>query len=52
MAGERHLRLAAHGYDPEVDIDLADSFCSRWASDKPALHRFMADYFAARREDG
>lgn len=52
MAGERHQRLAAHGYDPFVDIALAESGCWRWASDKPALHRFMADYFAMRREDG
>ena len=52
MAGQRHHRLAGHGYDPDADIALADSGCWRWASDKPGLHRFLGEYFAERREDG
>lgn len=52
MGGTRHRRLAEHDYDPHRDIELSDSGCWRWTSDKPGLHRFLADYFAARREDG
>jgi hypothetical protein len=49
---ERYHELAACGFDPEQDIELDSSGCWRWSSDKPAMHRFVRDYFASRKEDG
>lgn len=51
-AHARHALLAAHDYDPARDIACDDNGAWRWASDKPAMHRALADYFALRREDG
>lgn len=51
-AGRRHLDLAAHAFDPERDLAPHPSGAWRWGSDKPALHRLLHEYFAARREDG
>jgi hypothetical protein len=48
----RQAILRRFAFDPNVDIGLADSGCLRWASDKPALHQAVADFFARRREDG
>jgi hypothetical protein len=49
---ERHQRLAAFGFDPEVDLAREDNGCWRWGSDKPAMHAYLRSYFASRREDG
>ena len=35
-----------------ADIAIAETGCWRWATDKPDLHRYVRDYFAARKEDG
>jgi hypothetical protein len=50
--GSRHGGLARHGFDPFTDIAIDANGCWRWASDKPALHRYLRDYFGSRREDG
>jgi hypothetical protein len=49
---ERHIRLAGFGFDPERDIAIGDTGAWRWASDKPAMHAFLRDYFVDRQEDG
>jgi len=49
---DRHRRLASHAFDPYSDLTLHAAGSWRWASDKPALHRELKSYFAARREDG
>jgi hypothetical protein len=45
-AGERHAGLAAHAFDPRADIvgSAADG-AWRWASNKPALHSYVRQYF-------
>jgi hypothetical protein len=50
--GARHDGLAAFDFDPKTDLRLDEHGGWRWATDKPALHRFVRDYFAARSEDG
>ena len=52
QAATRHPTLAAHDYDPSRDLVAGAEGAWRWASDKPALHRRLVDYFAGRREDG
>ena len=49
---ERWREFAAHGFDPTTDIAVDDSGCWRWSSDKPAMHAYVREYFAQRREDG
>ncbi len=49
---ERHEGLACFDLDPRSDLLLDESGCWRWSSDKPELHDYVKDYFAARREDG
>ena len=51
-AQARHLDLVEHDFDPHRDLAGDRNGPWRWASPKPALHRMLADYFAARREDG
>jgi hypothetical protein len=48
---DRTKQLVALGYDPKTDIRVGDSGTWEWASDKPALHAFVIDYFNGRRED-
>jgi hypothetical protein len=48
----RHGILRQFGFDPRADIAVAESGCWRWSSEKPALHRAVAEFFAKRREDG
>jgi hypothetical protein len=50
--GARHEGLARFGFDPHADIAVDAHGCWRWSSDKPDLHRYVRDYFAARAEDG
>jgi hypothetical protein len=50
--GARHQGLLPFDFDPAVDIAIAEAGCWRWATDKPDLHRYVRDYFAARKEDG
>jgi len=44
--------LEEHAFDPETDLAVAPSGAYRWASDKPGLQAWCADYFRRRREDG
>ena len=48
----RHSDLALHGFDPTSDIRLSTDGAWRWASDKPALHTLLCDYFESRQDDG
>jgi hypothetical protein len=49
---QRHLELAQFRFDPFHDISIASDGCWQWSSDKPELHRYVRDYFLARKEDG
>jgi hypothetical protein len=49
---ERFVGLFRQGYDPNTDIAFDEGGAWRWNSDKPGLHAYVRDYFAARREDG
>jgi hypothetical protein len=40
------------GFDPKVDLRLGASGCWEWGSDKPELHRWAAQFFEIRKEDG
>ena len=46
----RYEELAAHDFDPHVDIAREEGGSWRWVSDKPRLHAFVARYFRDRRE--
>lgn len=48
---QRHIDLQPHQFDPVADITHAPGGPWRWASDKPAMHQVVRDYFAGRRED-
>ena len=48
----RHKELAAFGFDPQRDLRAGASGCWEWASAKPQMHAWAAEYFAERREDG
>lgn len=48
----RHEDLAHHDFDPHTDIRLGAEGAWRWASDKPALHALLRDYFRNRQEEG
>lgn len=50
--GLRHLDLERHDFDPQNDIRLGADGAWRWASDKPALHTLLRNYFQNRHEDG
>ena len=49
---QRQRNLAALGFNPFTDIALEGSGCWRWNSEKPDLHEYVRNYFAARNEDG
>ena len=49
---DRNRELAGFGFDPAVDIRIGESGCWEWANKKPKLHRWAAEYFGQRREDG
>lgn len=48
----RHSDLAMHGFDPRADIRPGRDGAWRWASEKPALHALLRDYFQSRQDDG
>jgi hypothetical protein len=48
----RHRELERFAFDPHADLRRAAGGSWEWASDKPELHRWAADYFSRRREDG
>jgi hypothetical protein len=47
----RHDILIKHEFDPFVDITVNKDGLFEWASDKPQMHREVADYFKSRMED-
>lgn len=49
---DRNRELAGFGFDPATDIRVGNGGCWEWASNKPKLHRWAAEYFGHRREDG
>lgn len=51
-AMERHRIVQQLGFDPLRDIVADPGGGWRWNSDKPQLHAYMREYFAARKEDG
>lgn len=50
--GQRHSGLRPHDFNPTRDIVIGKSGAWQWASDKPALHLYLKEYFASRHEDG
>jgi hypothetical protein len=49
---ERYTGFERFAFDPFGDIVIDEMGLWRWASGKIEMHRFVADYFSARREDG
>jgi hypothetical protein len=47
-AAGRHVALAAHDFDPGVDLVAGSQGAWRWASAKPSLHALLSDYFVTR----
>lgn len=52
QSGDRHSAMRPFGFDPMRDLSPAAGGSWRWNSDKPQLHAYMREYFAARKEDG
>ncbi|MCB1502613.1 MAG: hypothetical protein KDK07_23030 [Bauldia sp.] len=48
---DRHAAFSPFGFDPATDITIDPGGAWRWSSPKTAMHAFVADYFAGRRED-
>lgn len=48
---DRHKLLSAFSFDPAADIRPGPDETWLWSSDKPALHKAVAEYFFQRRED-
>jgi hypothetical protein len=48
----RHRELESFGFDPEKDLRIGACGCWEWASHKVEMHRWAADYFFQRKEDG
>lgn len=49
---QRHEGLRRFDFNPFRDIAVGANGTWCWSSDKPALHQYVRDYFALRREDG
>ena len=47
----RHEILKRHNYDPAKDVRINGMGCLEWCSDKPEMHREVAEYFKNRNED-
>ncbi|MCB1124072.1 MAG: hypothetical protein KJT03_21155 [Verrucomicrobiae bacterium] len=47
----RHEDFSTFDFNPARDIAMDPSGIWRWASDKPAMHRYAAQYFKDRKED-
>lgn len=48
--GNRHLILAAGGFDPKTDVKVENNVLT-WASHKPSLHAAVNEYFSSRCSD-
>jgi hypothetical protein len=49
---QRYEDFARFDFDPNTDIALDEHGAWRWNSDKRAMHEYVRDYFAQRKEDG
>jgi hypothetical protein len=49
---QRYRDFAGFDFNPYEDIALNEHGCWRFTTHKPAMHAYLADYFAGRREDG
>ncbi len=49
---DRYEKLKQFSLDLSEDIAIDTSGCWRWNTDKKAMHEYVRDYFASRREDG
>ena len=49
---KRHRDLRKFDFSPQEDLELDQSGCWRWKSDKLEMHRFVLSYFESRTEDG
>jgi hypothetical protein len=49
---ERHLGLVPFEFDPATDLEVTDSGCLGWATDKSEMHDFVRSYFSSRTRDG
>jgi len=47
----RHQLLGSYNFDPAVDVRIGENGLLEWASDKPALHAAVREYFVNRNED-
>ena len=52
QARTRHEGLVPYDFDPAADYSATPEGALCWASEKPALHQYVADFFLSRREDG
>lgn len=48
---QRYADFTAFDFDPAHDLALDGNGVWRWASDKPAMHEYLRQYFAGRQED-
>jgi hypothetical protein len=48
---ERAQWLGKHAFDPAKDIAIDESGCWAWTSNKPELHRLLADLLTRQQED-
>jgi hypothetical protein len=49
---KRHQELISFEFDPFNDLAIDENGAWRWNSYKPEMHRYVSEYFAARKEDG
>lgn len=49
---ERHRPVAELGFNPATDLVMNNHGCWEWATEKPKLQSWIANYFASRKEDG
>ncbi len=47
----RNERLARFGWDPCRDIEINSDGLWEWSTNRPVLHRFVAEYFDQRNDD-
>ncbi len=48
----RYEAFRLYDFDPFRDIAIDPNGGWRWNTDKKEMHRYVSDYFRARREDG
>jgi hypothetical protein len=48
---DRHFGLLPFKFDPVNDIKVGSGGAWEWATDKPAMHAYVKNYFLGRNED-